>query len=156
MLFMAYINSAGLLRKMVHGTLNFYLCNFCSHLFSTHEMLFPCLSINWFYLWFKGLLKLHLSHEIFSDHHNLKRYLLPLYTIDSLWHLLNIYGLLPGKITFCYYMWMWTCWTLPNETAKTCKKNNILQFLCVCHRAIVLYLLSSRSQRDVYCVATEA
>lgn len=85
------INSAWLLRKMVHGTLDFYLCIFCSHLFSMHEILCHHLSINWFYLWFKGLLKLHLSNGAFSDHPNLKRCLLPLYTIDSLRHLFNMY-----------------------------------------------------------------
>lgn len=85
------INSAWLIRKIVHGTLNVYLCIFGSHLFSMHKILCHCLSINWFYLWFKGLLKLHLSNGTFSDHPNLKRCLLPLLTIDSLRHLFNIY-----------------------------------------------------------------
>lgn len=98
MLFMTCTNSAWLLRKMA-CILNFYLHIFCSHLFLTlNAVLLPV--YKWLPLWFKGLLKFHLSHTAFSDHHSLKRDLLPLYSIDSLWHLFNIYDLLPGKNHF--------------------------------------------------------
>lgn len=76
------------------------------------QILFHFLHLHKFYLWFKRLLKVHLLHEVFSDH-SIWNNLFSLSSICCLWHSFKTYDFCLCKFAFGYCMSNWICWILP-------------------------------------------